>query len=210
MNRPTMPRLFAGDRSVACVVTCLAIALAPVACSSPPARFYSLVPLAEQGSPPASTDGPLVGVEIVHIPDLVDRPQFVTSLSEYERRIDEYARWAEPLAAHITGVLAANLSSLLSPATVMVEPGRDGRTAAVVVRVEILNFDARVGGDAVLSAQWSVGGPAAGAAPFAEARGAWKSPVEGADPALLAAAMSRNLLELSKELAETLAHHPTR
>ncbi len=221
MNRLTTPRRaprtdapFARSairHSVSRAAACLALCLGAAACSSPPARFYSLVPLAEKPSLPARADtaGSLVGLSTVHIPDIVDRPQFVTSVSEYERRIDEYARWAEPLASHITGVLAENLATLLAPRPVLVEPGRDGRDAAMMLRIEILHFDARVGGDAVLTAQWSLTGPTDTTTVFAEAAGTWSSPMRGDDPSLLAEAMSNNLLQMSHALAEAITHQPT-
>jgi uncharacterized protein len=196
------------------VVVCAALVLGLAGCgSTPPSRFFTLVPLAVPAPGVAAAPGEaavspggLVDLEPVRIPELVDRPQFVTSVSEHERRFDEYARWAEPLAPQLTAVLAENLSALLAPQTVLVSAEREGRKPARTVRVEVRHFDLVASGEAVLVAHWSVRDTEAGAdaRPLAEATGTWRTPVGGTDPAAYPAAMSRNLLELSSALAAAL------
>ncbi|HTE05398.1 MAG TPA: PqiC family protein [Planctomycetota bacterium] len=205
------------SRLVRAVAPAVVLAVALAACGTTrPARFYALAPLAVrpgavEAAGSAAPAGVPLAIHLVRIPALVDRPQLVSCLSDHERRFDEYARWAEPLAPHLAAVLAENLSVLLAPTPVLVDPEPGEERAARRVRIEILHFDSLPGGQAVLSARWSFREPGAG--PEAEgpdwSTGTWRAAAAAGDPASFAAAMSLNLLELGIAIAERAGGHPT-
>ena len=48
----------------------------------------------------------------VTVPELVDRPQMVTRVSDNEVAVNEFARWGESLKSNIPRVIASNLVKL--------------------------------------------------------------------------------------------------
>ena len=98
-------------------------------CSSPKSRFYTLDP--DNTVERASTATPIrVVVGPVTIPDLVDRPQIVTRVSANEVKVNEFARWAEPLKSEISQVIAADLRTTLGSDQVTYRRRSPDRTPA--------------------------------------------------------------------------------
>jgi len=167
--------------------------------STPEPRYYVLEPLAESPARPA-LDRPLF-LDSVSIPPQLDRPQMVVSRGAGEVTIDDGHRWAAPLQADITRVLARELASLAS-APVQTEP------AAVPpgcdrVTVHIVAMDSRLGQDASLEATWEARGSGRMLSGSAKVR----EPATG-DYRDLVQAHSRALARLAREIASTLAALP--
>ena len=86
-------------------------------------RYFALRPVA--GTPPvaasvapASADVALVvGVLPLALPGHLERPQFVSWIGPDEMRIDQFVRWAEPLASGALRVLADDLATVLPVAS---------------------------------------------------------------------------------------------
>lgn len=125
--------------------------------ASAPSRFYVLSASAAARNAPASTgpDGTL-GVFPARMADYLDRPQIVTFLGENGVDIDEFNRWAEPLGAGITRVLAEELTALLPTWRVVPQPWDPviPVRARVVLGVTAFGWDTR--GEARLEATWAV------------------------------------------------------
>ena len=91
-------------------------------------RYFALRPVA--GTPaiaasvaPASADVALVvGVLPLALPGHLERPQFVSWIGPDEMRIDQFVRWAEPLASAAQRVLAADLATVLPSHRVITAP----------------------------------------------------------------------------------------
>ncbi|MFC0573389.1 PqiC family protein [Paraburkholderia solisilvae] len=175
--------------------------MALAGCKSPNSSFYTL-------SPDASlerTGAPLqwaVAVGPVTIPELVDRPQLVTRVSDNEVALNEFARWGEPLKSGIARTIAADLGQLLGSARVSVA----GQAALVQetcrVRVDIVRFDS-VPGDAVtVDAQWVVRVP--GKPLPLSGRTVAREPVGAAGDDALVAAHSRALAAVSRDIAAAI------
>jgi uncharacterized protein len=170
-------------------------------CSSPNAAFYTLSPdtsLERTGAalPIAVVVGP------VTVPDLLDRPQIVTRVSDNEVALNEFARWGEPLKSGIARTLAADLDLLLGAARVSV-PGQ----AALVpetcrVRVDIVRFDAVPGEAVTIDAQWVVRVPGK-PSPIA-GRTLARERLAGPGDAQLVAAQSRALATVSRDIAAAI------
>src|SRR5262245_29066205 len=85
------------------------IAVATTACSTAPARFYTLDSTAvAQAAPPADV-AVLVGP--VTVPDTVDRPEFVVQAASNRVEIEEFNRWAAPLNDSIARAVAGDLAA---------------------------------------------------------------------------------------------------
>ena len=134
----------------------LAAALALAGCaSSPPSTFYTLSAVASPAPAGASTYGVSVGP--VNVPETVDRPQLMLQVSANRVALEEFHRWAEPLAGGIAQTVAANLRSLLGTARVAAAPGFSGGKPVYRVSLDVVRFESRLGESATLDVLWTVG-----------------------------------------------------
>lgn len=120
-----------------------------------PSQFYVLDATIEQPLGGSMEDLRL-GVGPIAIPGYVDRPQMVTKTDTAEIRIDEYARWAEPLEEMFTRTLSENIRALTNsqqihshPWTKLVE--YDHRIGAKVIK-----FENDSQGNALLVVHWGL------------------------------------------------------
>lgn len=183
----------------------IVIALALIAlggCStSPTASFYTLG--AVGASADAYTVRPIsVVVAPVTVTDLVDRPQFVIRISENQVKLDEFARWADPVKTQIPRVIAADLAVFLQGARVSVYPQGEEPGSAYRVRVEVQRFDGAPGDAATVDALWAVS-PPKGASSLT-GRTLVREPCAGTGYDALAAAYSTALAAVSRDIAEAI------
>jgi uncharacterized lipoprotein YmbA len=196
MRFPTVFLLAAASLSAGCFGT------------SPPSRFYvlSASPEARAAVPSTGPEGTL-GVFPTRVADYLDRPQIVTFLGENSVEIDEYNRWAEPLGAGVTRVLAQELSALLPGWRVIPQPWDPivPVRAGVVVSVTALGWNAT--GEARLDATWAVLSPNGDAA-LARGRAVLREEARGKDPAAAAATASALVSALAHDIATAVRALP--
>ena len=198
-----MKRFRFARRASLCVACIAGAALA--ACSSPRSNFYTLSPDAtlESTGTPLSVS---VVVGPVTVPELVDRPQLVTRVSGNEVRLNEFARWGEPLKSGVADVIAADLSRLLGSQRVSVASQTVAGTEACRVRVDIVAFDSIPGDAVAVDALWTV--RVTGRTALLTGRSTVREPVQGADDAALVAAHSRALATVSRDIAAAIRSAP--
>jgi uncharacterized lipoprotein YmbA len=164
--------------------------------SSPKASFYTLSGATPQQAPAPAPFSVAIGA--VTVPDVVDRPQFVTRSGANQVTMDEFARWAEPLKGEIPRVIADNLTGLLDGARVSVYPQSANPDADYQVTLDVQRFDSTLGEAATVEVLWTVrpakGGPRSGRSVAREA-------TAGAGYDALAAAHSRALMAVSRDIA---------
>jgi uncharacterized lipoprotein YmbA len=177
-------------------------AAALAACSSSPtASFYTLGAAAPRVG--AHTVRPIsVVVASVTVPELVDRPQFVVRLSDNQVKLDEFARWADPVKSQIPRVVVADLAALLPGARVSVYPQEGDAGAAYRVRIELQRFDGAPGDGAIVEALWSVSPPTGGA--LMSGRTVAHEPAAGPGYEALTAAYSAGLGAISQDIAAAI------
>ena len=139
------------------IALCAVAAFAAGCSSTPPSSFYTLSPApapAATAAVPASTLAVVVGP--VSIPAIDDQPQMVVSTGANQVAIDEFHRWASPLASDISRVVAENLVTLLG--TPRVSQFQQGLNAPADYRVaiEVQVFESEPGEAATLNAVWIV------------------------------------------------------
>ena len=177
----------------------LSLALLAGCGATPKERFYTLSFAAppEAAAPATIT----VAVGAVNVPEAVDRTPMVIRTGPNQVDIDDFHRWAEPLKAAIPRALAGNLSKELGNARVT-----SGRLAAsdadYRVAVDVRRFESSFAEGATLEANWTVTGKAG--APVTRSTLA-REPASSADHAGLAAAHSRALERLAREIAGAIA-----
>jgi uncharacterized lipoprotein YmbA len=186
-------------RFVSSFLACVAATLVAACASAPPPKFYTLSRTAAPGAPPSTLS---VSVGPVTIPAVVDQPQIVVSTGPNQVTIDEFNRWASPLAGNIARVVADNLADLLGTPRVSLFQQSVSADADYRVAIEVQAFESALGDAATFKAVWVVrrtrdGKSEAGRTAVREA------PVDRSFDAL-AAAHSRALSRLSRDVADAV------
>lgn len=169
------------------------------ACSSPPARFYTLSSPAPVA---ASASGLSISVGPVALPTVVDRPQIVVHTGANEVRLDEFNRWASPLPEDIARVIAANLAQELGTDRVWLYGQSTQPTADFQVRIDIQKFESTLGDAVVIEALWAVRRVAGENSK--SGRSLVREPTSGGDFDALVAAHSRALARVSADIAAAI------
>jgi len=165
-------------------------------CSSPPSRFYTLSPVAV---PTAASAELSVSVGPVSIPALVDQPGIVVSTGPNQVQLDEFNRWAAPLADNIAQVVASNLAALLGTQQVTLFRQPLGAGADYRASIEVQSFESAPNEAATLDAVWLVKRSKDGATRTGRTR--LREATDAQGYAALAAAHSRALGALSQDIA---------
>jgi len=135
------------------------LALAGCVGNAPQVSYYHLNPVESPAAPAQMADAEkalAVGVGPVSFPDVLDRPQIVTRTELNRYRIDEFHRWGGSLQKEFTRVFAENLATLLNTPGIAVFPWEKYFRPRYRVLLEIVRFDGRLGGFAVLDARWTI------------------------------------------------------
>lgn len=180
----------------------------PGCTTTPPARLYVLTPLASvEPVPPAPGSRSLsLGIGPVELPQYVNRPQIVTGQDAPELQRAAVAEWAEPLQHGVMRVLAENLSRLLGTERVALFPWKSFVPEYQVV-IDVTQFLGQPGGDVTLVALWSILRQR-GKEPLVSKKSRFRETTGSVAYDALAAAMSRTLAALSREMATTLMTLP--
>ncbi len=181
------------------MLVCAALWLAGCA-SSPPSSFYTLSAAAK---PTAPASAPTYGVSVgpVTVPETVDRPQLVLQISANRVAIDEFHRWAEPLARGIAQAVAENLSRLLGTARAAAAPGFTGRNPGYRVALDVVRFESKLGDSTGLDILWTIERASGDAG--RSGRSAVVQPAGGGYDALVAA-HSQALARASEDIAAAI------
>ncbi|WP_449232469.1 PqiC family protein [Azospirillum doebereinerae] len=95
-------------------------------------------------------------MQLVTMPEHLDRPEMVFYSGPYELSANRDDRWAERLPTNVTRVMAENLSIPLGMDRVGVAPSRVNERFDYQVAVEFDRFERTMSGDSVLDAYWTV------------------------------------------------------
>jgi len=184
-------------RPMRCLPVLLLVA---TACgTSSPARFYTLESPATANGAPALQTSVVVGP--VTIPGAVDRPQFVAQIAPNRVDIDDFNRWASPLAESIARVVAGNLAVLLGTSEVAVAPFASF-APAWRVGIDVQRFESVPGSYALIDSIWTLRD--AGGSAIRTGHSLARVAVRGAGYEELAAAHSRALASLSDDVAAAI------
>ena len=188
---------------VARIARLLATGLAAItvaSCSaSAPARFYTLDSKATADGQSPATYGVVIGA--VSVPAVVDRPQLVVQVAPNRVEIDEFNRWAAPLAESIAEAVAANLSVLLGTPNVATAQ-RESFAPAYRVTLDVQRFESAPGEGVTIEAVWAVS--RAGGDHSRAGRTTAHENVQAKSIDALVAAHSLALTQLSKDIAAAI------
>jgi uncharacterized lipoprotein YmbA len=140
----------------------------------------------------------------VEIPEYLDRPQIIIRAEDHVIRLAEFDRWAEPLKENLTRVLAENLSSLLATDRIALFPWKGSKPMDYRIVVNVLRFEGAWGDDFILEARWTLFSLQEDKEPLMRKSRLQAALGEKEDFKSLAAAGSRLLADLCKEMAEAI------
>jgi uncharacterized lipoprotein YmbA len=175
--------------------------------SSPPTRFFVLSssPTFEKVGNREGERCFAIGIGPVKIPEYLNQPEIVTRMTQNELRLDEFAKWAEPLQEDISRGLAENLRALLCTRSIALFPWKGGTLIDYRIDVHVIQMDGMLGESASLDVTWSIAdGADRKKSPLLTERSTYKEAIGGGDYGAFVSAQSRNLARLSREIAEAI------
>jgi hypothetical protein len=194
MTRPLLPVLL-----LAATLGCLGVH------PSPPVLYHTLQPLQLEGPAPAAS-GLAVEVMPVRLPELLQRPQLLLAEGPGGMGLSDTHRWGNPLDRDMQRVLVQNLGLLLGSAAVVASPYGERVAADYRVEVDVRSCQARDGA-LWLDAVWMVTRPGLARALLVRPS-LLREALPDPGPDALAAAHSRILAALSREIAAALLRRP--
>lgn len=182
----------------------IVMAMLLAACAgSPASRYYTLAaPIPPESGATGAAGGLAVSVGPVAIPVLVDRPEIVVTVDRNEVWLDEYHRWASPLADAIGLAIVGHLGALLPSPQVTLLSQSPGGSAGVRVAIEVQRFDSAPGSHVLLDALFTVHDAATDRT--ATGRTTAREPAREAGYDALAAAHSRAVARLAADIAAAI------
>jgi len=147
---------------------------------------------------------PVLGVAAT-VPNYLDRREIIVRTGPHEVKAMEDERWAEDQSINTTRALTDNLATLLPSDDVIMLPSRLGQSIDYELRVDFSRFDIDIDGNIIMTGQWNV-------LEDSRVRASGRILQQGrvVEPGFdaTAAALSRQLLAVSSEIARALASLP--
>jgi len=168
--------------------------------------FYTLsAPAAgaPAGASTAATSNVSIFVGPVSVPESVDRSQMVLRTGANEVEVSEKYRWAEPLKSAVPRVIAETLTRELGTQRVLTSRSAAALAVDYRVAIEVQRFDSSLTEGATIDALWTITPSAAKGGSVRTGRTRVTEPASG-DPATLAAAHSRALDRVGRDIAAAL------
>jgi uncharacterized lipoprotein YmbA len=119
-------------------------------------RYYTLSAASRASEENRAYAGGVIGITSLSIPKYLDRPQIVMTGKGNRLILNEFDRWAEPLADGAGRVLAAHIAEMAPAHRVLYRGWFDKAQVDYAVNVEVQQFEGARGGEVVLAAAWSI------------------------------------------------------
>ena len=152
----------------------------------------------------------VIGITRMGLATYLKRPHIITRVEGNEIHLADFARWAEPLEDGISKILAENLSILLGTDKVLIAPWRRDLEIDYQVHLNIVRFDARIGGDVVLAVRWGVVEGDAESPMLIAKIYTYREPLSGSSYGAIVAAENSLLEDLSRDVAAEIARMTAR
>jgi|SRR5208282_3706079 len=143
-------------RPFAAIAVACAVALLSLGCATPPAHLYNLTGAVAIGQANENALDVSVVVGPVSMPALFNVPQIVVIKGANQVSLDEFNRWASPLADNISRVVADNLVVMLGTNRVAVFQWSPNAEPDYRVAIDFQTFESSLGHAASISAIWTV------------------------------------------------------
>ena len=185
-------------------IVILAVLLSGCMRDSKPVQFYMLnadTGIVGTARPTASTQGTVIGLGPIRIPEYLNRPQMIVAVSDNQYRLFEDHRWAERLDQNISLALYKALPRQLGTDRIVRYPWPQRQIIDYQVGIDILEFNVDASGQSRLIAQWFVKRKDK---PTIDKRSTYQFPASTTDHALMVKAQSQCLTKLGEEISGVL------
>jgi hypothetical protein len=169
-----------------------------------PVQFYMLDAdsgVADTVRVPAASQGPVIGLGPIRIPDYLNRPQMIIAIADNQYRLFEDHRWAERLDQNISLALFKALPRQLGTDRIVRFPWSSRQVVDYQVGIDILEFNVDASGQSRLIAQWFIKRKEL---PAIDKRSVYQFPASTTDQAVMVKAQSQCLTKLGQEISATL------
>jgi len=172
--------------------------------NSGPVQFYMLNAdsgIADTVRVPAGSQGTVIGLGPIRIPDYLNRPQMIVAVSDNQYRLFEDHRWAERLDQNISLALFKALPRQIGTERIVRFPWSQRQVIDYQVGIDILEFNVDANGQSRLIAQWFIKRKDK---PTIDRRSDYRFPASTTDQAVMVKAQSQCLTKLGQEISATL------
>ena len=149
----------------------------------------------------ATSQGPVIGLGPIRIPEYLNRPQMIVAIADNQYRLSEDHRWAERLDQNISLALFKALPRQIGTDRIVRYPWPQRQVVDYQVGIDILEFNVDASGQSRLIAQWFVKPKDK---PAIDKRSLYQFPASTTDYAVMVKAQSQCLTKLGQEISETL------
>lgn len=180
-----------------------------IACSatSPSPRLYLLHAVEERSAGERDTS-PTIIVGPITLPEHLNRKGILTRAEQYEVKVAEFDRWAEPLEDNIISTIAENLAAMVPSDHVINYPSELSSRADFTIRAQVLAFGTEVNGDAILNIIWEIVDSSGNVMELKNTH--YRKSRQTDDMPSTVAAMSYVLGQLSHDITAVLQQHTAR
>lgn len=190
------------------LIVCVAIiSLLLTACStSPPVRYFSLSSPVPDGRKDFN-EAVVLGLGPMRMAEYLNRSQIVTRGAGAEVKVDEFNRWAEPLAVAFHRVVSTDIDNMMDGVSVLAFPWESAVRSQVNYRLlgDVIRFDADRSGRVVLETQWGITAADSGKAVVKPRRTRYETQTGSPDdPAAVASAMNETLVKFSRDVVSEI------
>lgn len=189
------------------IVTCAIMSLLITACStSPPVRYFSLSSTVADGGKGVG-ERVVLGLGPMRMAEYLNRSQIVTRGAGAEVNVDEFNRWAEPLAVAFHRVVSTDVDNMMDGVSVLAFPWESAVRNQVNYRLlgDVIRFDADRSGRVVLETQWGITAADSGKAVVKPRRTRYETQTGSPDdPAAVASAMNAALVKFSRDIVSAI------
>ena len=175
---------------------------------TPSVSYYFLNPVKAGPASPADAGGKrtmTVGISPIELPGYLNRPQMVRRTGPNQLEVSSRHRWADYPDRLVQRAIGDNLQILMADARVYNSPWPAGLKPDVTVDVTFLELIGTTDKKMLLNAVWTITGSGD---PSPSHRTSLSEAITGADFDDLAAAHSRVIEVLCREVADTLTGFP--
>jgi hypothetical protein len=179
----------------------LVIGLLSGCSTSPPVRLY-LIEATALAEPAREAQALIIAVRPVQLAEHLNRREILTRSEPFRVSAAQFDRWAEPIDRNIAAVLAENLVLLVPTNSVHTYPRDTVYQADYSVRIHILSYGAQPDNEVVLKVVWTVEDSTGRR--VRHVRSQYSAPRRDAEVVSLVEALSRNVEQLSRDIANAI------